>query len=131
MQEDISLCEDDCNDPGGAEDVEVRDCSIACDLSLPAEDYLGCLCDCGLTGICELASPSGSCTDACTTLMVCAEVPEADLAGNIALCEDDCNDPGDSEDVEVRDCCVACDLSLSCEDYLACVCGCGIFGVCE
>jgi len=135
MDGNMAVCEANCNAPATEQDTAVRDCSIGCDLSLSAEEYLSCQCDCGLTAVCDLPSPANYCTDTCTTLMACVEevtdvIPDGQMDAEIASCEQDCNDPGAAEDVAVRDCAIGCDLNLDCADYLDCMCFCGMTGLC-
>jgi len=122
MEVNITLCHDSCMAPGDEQDILERDCSIACDPELPRMDYLNCQCECGITGVCDLASPEDRCADTCATLMVCAEeltdvIPDAFMLEHIAMCYEDCTDPGDAADVAIRDCALGCDVNETPRDW--------------
>jgi len=131
----MAECEANCNQPATEQDAAVRDCSLACDANLPADDYLDCQCACGLTAVCDLPSVGDYCTDTCTTLMTCVEevtdmIEDGQMEAQIALCMDDCSEPGEAEDVAIRDCAIGCDMTAGCADYLDCMCTCGLAGMC-
>jgi len=78
----------------------------------------------------DLAALAGVCTDTCNTITSCVPwFSQAEQDELLDECQQHCSDPAD-EDVETRDCVIDCELSLSCEDYFDCLCGCGMDGLC-
>jgi hypothetical protein len=78
----------------------------------------------------DQVSLAGLCADTCITMADCAPwLDEAQQNEHMDVCQQHCNDPME-HDVELRDCTIACDLELDCEDYFACLCACGMQGVC-
>lgn len=75
-------------------------------------------------------SLAGSCADTCTTMAACAPwMNDAAVDEHMDVCQQHCNAPVEADE-ELRDCSLACDLELDCVDYFACLCACGMEGVC-
>jgi len=124
----LAVCNANCNSPA-AEDVPVRECSNACDETADCATYMECLCDCGLDEVCPVSLAS-TCSDTCSALMNCVDLPPEAVEQNIAVCNANCNSPA-AEDVPVRECSNACDETADCSTYMECLCDCGLDEVCS
>ncbi len=51
VDDNLQTCNDSCFSPP-REDIEMRDCSLECDLTLECGLYMLCLCNCGLDEVC-------------------------------------------------------------------------------
>jgi len=80
----------------------------------------------------DLAALAQTCNDGCNTMLLCAQevhnnaIPAEDAQQLMTVCLDECIGPDEPEDVEVRDCALACDLNTECVDFVLCICACGI-----
>ena len=72
------------------------------------------------------------CDDGCNTIMACAQestgntIPDDVIQDSFNQCLQGCTTPPSPEDITVRDCVVACDMSTDCATFLGCVCACGV-----
>jgi len=128
VDESVQSCNDNCFSPPQA-DLEIRNCSISCDITQECGMYEACLCDCGLEEFC-LASIPGDCNDACTTMVSCMGLSDDVVEESVQSCNDNCNAPP-AEDLAVRDCSLDCDRTADCGTYTQCLCGCGLEEFCQ
>jgi hypothetical protein len=105
---------------------------LACLVAALGFSMIGCGSSNDNNAAADAAQIAQVCDDGCNTLVACAQerygggIPNEVIQDTLTSCLDNCDTPELAEDVQVRDCAVACDISADCGTFLACACGCGL-----